>query len=228
MSHLPDQTAPGRHPPANIISPPRRARAAPAWPGAEPQVAPRPARPGTEGGYTRYLPGGEQLTIFEAAQRNAADGVPLLVIAGREYGSGSSRDWAANGTAHLGVRAVLALSFERIHRANLIGMSVLPLQFAPGEDTPSPGLTGQETDFVGGLGGSGELPRTVTVTAASGTSAADGGQQPCPLALLPSTFQRTGAASRPPPAACRHSRLALAGRPGPQAHARGACGQTGT
>ena len=90
--------------------------------------------PGTEGGYTRHLPSGEQMTIFDAAQRYAADGVPLLVIAGKEYGSGSSRDWAAKGTALLGVRAVLAVSFERIHRSNLIGMGVLPLQFAPGED----------------------------------------------------------------------------------------------
>ena len=90
--------------------------------------------PGTEGGYTRHLPGGEQMTIYDAAQRYAADGVPLLVIAGKEYGSGSSRDWAAKGTALLGVRAVLAESFERIHRSNLIGMGVLPLQFAPGRE----------------------------------------------------------------------------------------------
>jgi aconitate hydratase len=92
--------------------------------------------------------------------------VPLLVIAGREYGSGSSRDWAAKGTALLGVRAVLAVSFERIHRSNLIGMGVLPLQFAPGEDAASLGLTGEETYSVGGLAGADEVPRTVTVTAA--------------------------------------------------------------
>src|SRR5206468_3389951 len=84
--------------------------------------------PGTEGGYTRHLPDGEQMTIFDAAARYAADGVPLLVIAGTEYGSGSSRDWAAKGAALLGVRTVLALSFERIHRSNLIGMGVLPLR----------------------------------------------------------------------------------------------------
>ena len=94
--------------------------------------------PGTEGGVTRHLPGGEQMTIFDAAQRYAAEGVPLLIIAGKEYGSGSSRDWAAKGTALLGVRAVLAASFERIHRSNLIGMGVLPLQFTDGQDATDP------------------------------------------------------------------------------------------
>ena len=122
--------------------------------------------PGTEGGLTRHLPGGEQLSIFDAAQRYAADGVPLLIIAGREYGSGSSRDWAAKGTALLGVRAVLAASFERIHRSNLIGMGVLPLQFPAGEDATSLGLAGEETYTVRGLAGAAEVPRTVTVTAA--------------------------------------------------------------
>jgi len=120
--------------------------------------------PGTEGGYTRHLPGGQQMTIYDAAQRYAAEGVPLLVIAGREYGSGSSRDWAAKGTALLGVRAVLATSFERIHRSNLIGMGVLPLQFLSGEDAASVGLTGEESYAVRGLTGA-EVPRTVTVTA---------------------------------------------------------------
>ena len=122
--------------------------------------------PGTEGGFSRHLPSGEQMTIFDAAQRYAAEDVPLLVIAGREYGSGSSRDWAAKGTALLGVRAVLAVSFERIHRSNLIGMGVLPLQFAPGQDATSLGLTGEETYAVRGLAGAGEVPRTVTVAAA--------------------------------------------------------------
>jgi aconitate hydratase len=121
--------------------------------------------PDTEGGYTRHLPGGEQMTIYDAAQRYAAERVPLLVVAGKEYGSGSSRDWAAKGTALLGVRAVLAASFERIHRSNLIGMGVLPLQFAPGEDAASLGLTGEEAYAVRGLAGAGEVPRTVTVTA---------------------------------------------------------------
>ena len=121
--------------------------------------------PGTEGGYTRHLPGGEQMTIYDAAQRYAAERVPLLVVAGKEYGSGSSRDWAAKGTALLGVRAVLAASFERIHRSNLIGMGVLPLEFSPGEDAASLGLTGEEAYAVRGLAGAGEVPRTVTVTA---------------------------------------------------------------
>jgi aconitate hydratase len=120
--------------------------------------------PGTEGGYTRHQPGGEQMTIYDAAQRYAADGVPLLVIAGKEYGSGSSRDWAAKGTALLGVRAVLAASFERIHRSNLIGMGVLPLQFPRGEDAATLGITGQEAYAVRGLAGAEAVPRTVTVT----------------------------------------------------------------
>ena len=121
--------------------------------------------PGTEGGYTRHLPDREQTTIYDAAQRYAAEGVPLLVVAGKEYGSGSSRDWAAKGTALLGVRAVLAVSFERIHRSNLIGMGVLPLQFAAGEDAASLGLTGEEIYSVTGLAGASEVPHTVTVTA---------------------------------------------------------------
>ncbi|MGH3287190.1 MAG: aconitase family protein, partial [Streptosporangiaceae bacterium] len=119
--------------------------------------------PGTEGGYTRHLPGGDQMSIFDAARRYAAEAVPLLVIAGKEYGSGSSRDWAAKGTALLGVRAVLAASFERIHRSNLIGMGVLPLQFAPGQDAGSLGLTGEEIYAVRGLAGAGEVPRAVTI-----------------------------------------------------------------
>jgi aconitate hydratase len=121
--------------------------------------------PGTEGGYTRHQPSGEQMTIFDAAQRYAADGVPLLVIAGAEYGSGSSRDWAAKGTALLGVRAVLAASYERIHRSNLIGMGVLPLQFPGSQDAASLGLTGQETYTIRGLAGAAEVPPTVIVTA---------------------------------------------------------------
>ncbi|MGA2530464.1 MAG: aconitate hydratase AcnA [Acidimicrobiales bacterium] len=108
---------------------------------------------GTEGGVTVHLPEGEQMTIFDAAVRYQAEGVPLVVIAGKEYGSGSSRDWAAKGPALLGVRAVLAESFERIHRSNLIGMGVLPLQFSPGENAKSLGLTGRETVGVTGLSG---------------------------------------------------------------------------
>ncbi|MDE3171144.1 MAG: aconitate hydratase AcnA, partial [Acidobacteriota bacterium] len=106
--------------------------------------------PGTEGGWTTHRPSGEKMTIYDAAMRYRTEGVPLLVIAGKEYGSGSSRDWAAKGTILLGVRAVLAESFERIHRSNLIGMGVLPLEFNPGENAKSLGLTGLETfDFEG-------------------------------------------------------------------------------
>jgi aconitate hydratase len=100
--------------------------------------------PGTEGGWTRHMPDGVQTTIHDAAARYRSDSVPLLVIAGREYGSGSSRDWAAKGTLLLGVRAVIAVSYERIHRSNLVGMGVLPLQFADGEDAGSLSLDGAE------------------------------------------------------------------------------------
>ncbi|HVA59171.1 MAG TPA: aconitate hydratase [Mycobacteriales bacterium] len=121
--------------------------------------------PGTEGGVTRHLPDGEQMSIYEAATRYADEGVPLVVLAGVEYGSGSSRDWAAKGTALLGVRAVLATSYERIHRSNLIGMGVLPLQFREGEDRESLGLTGEEEYSVTGLEGAEQIPREVTVRA---------------------------------------------------------------
>jgi len=107
--------------------------------------------PGTEGGFTTYLPTGEVTTIFEASERYRAEGVGLMVIAGKEYGSGSSRDWAAKGPALLGVRAVLAESFERIHRSNLVGMGILPLQFVDGQNAASHGLTGKETFSVHGL-----------------------------------------------------------------------------
>ncbi|REJ33200.1 MAG: aconitate hydratase, partial [Bacillota bacterium] len=109
--------------------------------------------PGTEGGWTRHLPSGEQMSIYDAAMRYQQEGVPLLVIAGREYGTGSSRDWAAKGTALLGVRAVLAQSFERIHRSNLIGMGVLPLQFREGESAETLGLDGTETYEIRGIEG---------------------------------------------------------------------------
>jgi aconitate hydratase len=104
-----------------------------------------------EGGYTRHFPDGEEATIYEAAMRYEDEGVPLVVMAGKEYGSGSSRDWAAKGTALLGVRAVLAESFERIHRSNLIGMGVLPMQFPEGDTAESLGLTGEEVFTVEGL-----------------------------------------------------------------------------
>jgi aconitate hydratase len=124
--------------------------------------------PGTEGGVTRHLPDGEELTIYDAAMNYQAEGVPLVVLAGKEYGSGSSRDWAAKGTALLGVRAVLAESYERIHRSNLIGMGVLPLEFMPGESVVSLRLTGEETYDVVGLGALGAddpLPEMLTVRA---------------------------------------------------------------
>ncbi|HMA33633.1 MAG TPA: aconitate hydratase, partial [Chloroflexia bacterium] len=101
--------------------------------------------PGTEGGVTTYLPTGEVLSIYEASVQYQAAGVPLLILAGREYGSGSSRDWAAKGPQLLGVRAVIAQSYERIHRSNLIGMGVLPLQFMAEESVEGLGLTGHET-----------------------------------------------------------------------------------
>jgi aconitate hydratase len=123
--------------------------------------------PGTEGGITVKLPEGEQLSIYDAAQAYQAEGTPLLVLGGKEYGSGSSRDWAAKGTLLLGVRAVLAESFERIHRSNLIGMGVLPLQYRPGESAGTLGLTGTETFDITGIEemNSGPVPREVTVRA---------------------------------------------------------------
>ncbi|RMB60340.1 aconitate hydratase [Tessaracoccus antarcticus] len=120
--------------------------------------------PGVEGGFTRHFPSDEQVSIFEASERYLSDDVPLVIIAGKEYGSGSSRDWAAKGTLLLGVRAVLAESFERIHRSNLIGMGVLPLQFLDGESASSLSLVGDETFSVSGLENVDELPHEVTVT----------------------------------------------------------------
>ncbi|MDN5821406.1 MAG: aconitate hydratase, partial [Brachybacterium sp.] len=124
--------------------------------------------PGVEGGYTRHWPDGERMSIFDASSAYIEDQVPLLIIAGSDYGSGSSRDWAAKGTSLLGVRAVLATSFERIHRSNLIGMGVLPLQFRDGESAHSLELTGQETYSVIGLEGRDHLPEEVTVRIESG------------------------------------------------------------
>ena len=121
--------------------------------------------PGTEGGVT--VKGGEQMTIYEASRRYIAEGTPLIVLGGKEYGSGSSRDWAAKGTLLLGVRAVLVESFERIHRSNLIGMGVLPLQYRPGESAASLGLTGRETFDIHGIEqmNEGHMPNEVVVTA---------------------------------------------------------------
>jgi len=121
--------------------------------------------PGTEGGVTAK--DGEQMSIYDASRQYIADGTPLIVLGGKEYGSGSSRDWAAKGTLLLGVRAVLVESFERIHRSNLIGMGVLPLQYRPGESAASLGLTGNETFDIRGVEeiNSGNIPNEVTVTA---------------------------------------------------------------
>jgi aconitate hydratase len=107
--------------------------------------------PGTEGGWTLYQPSGEKMTIYDAAMRYKREGVPLVLLAGTEYGAGSSRDWAAKGTLLLGVRAVIAESYERIHRSNLVGMGVLPLEFLPGETPESLGLTGHESYTVEGV-----------------------------------------------------------------------------
>jgi aconitate hydratase len=128
--------------------------------------------PGTEGGWTRHQPDGEQMSIYDAAMRYASEGVPLLVIAGKEYGTGSSRDWAAKGTKLLGVTAVLAESFERIHRSNLIGMGVLPLQFRDGENADKLGLDGTESCDITGLSGGSAAEVAVTARKEDGASVA--------------------------------------------------------
>jgi len=125
--------------------------------------------PGTEGGVTLHQPGGEQLSIYDAAMRYRTEGVPAIVIAGKEYGSGSSRDWAAKGPRLLGVQAVIAESYERIHRTNLVCMGVLPLQFMVGENAVSLGLTGYETFDIQGLDGGNAKEVEVKATAADGT-----------------------------------------------------------
>ncbi len=121
--------------------------------------------PGTEGGFTRHLPDGEQTTIYDASMRYQKDGVPLVVIAGKEYGTGSSRDWAAKGTLLLGVRAVIAESYERIHRSNLIGMGVLPLEFEAGQSATSLGLTGEEQYSIEGISDGLSPHKKLTVSA---------------------------------------------------------------
>jgi aconitate hydratase len=120
--------------------------------------------PGVEGGVTVHLPDGEQGSIYDVAMRYRQEGTPLVVLAGREYGTGSSRDWAAKGTMLLGVKAVIAESFERIHRSNLIGMGVAPLQFLPGQNLASLGLTGREVFEIAGLsrGDAGEVSVSAT------------------------------------------------------------------
>jgi aconitate hydratase len=114
---------------------------------------------------TRHLPDGEQMSIYDAAMKYAEEGTSLVILAGKEYGSGSSRDWAAKGTSLLGVRAVIAESYERIHRSNLIGMGVLPLQFPEGQSVESLGLSGEETFTITGVGDVSEKTGTIKVKA---------------------------------------------------------------
>jgi aconitate hydratase len=121
--------------------------------------------PGTEGTWTVHLPDGEKMFIYDASAKYLAEGTPLIIVAGKEYGSGSSRDWAAKGVALLGVKAVIAESFERIHRTNLVGMGVLPMQFVPGENAASLGLTGRESYTLSGLQDAVEKSTRVKVTA---------------------------------------------------------------
>ena len=159
---------------------------------------------GKEGPYTVHLPSGEETFIYDAAMRYKAEGVPLVLLAGREYGSGSSRDWAAKGTLLLGVKAVIAESYERIHRSNLVGMGVLPLQFKPGDSAASLGLTGRETLSIIGLD-AGLTPRqSVTVVAPrarmGGASAIRGDRpprRPDRGRLLPRWRDPAGGASAP-------------------------------
>ncbi|HEY4441019.1 MAG TPA: aconitate hydratase AcnA, partial [Candidatus Elarobacter sp.] len=135
--------------------------------------------PGVEGGVTRYLPANEQMSIFDASEKYRADGTPLMILAGKEYGSGSSRDWAAKGPYLLGIKAVIAESFERIHRSNLIGMGILPLQYKDGQNRESLALTGEETFAIEGVAAKLEPGMTVKLTATG-----DGGKAKTFDALL--------------------------------------------
>jgi len=123
--------------------------------------------PGTEGGWTLHLPDGAQMSIYDASIQYQNEGVPLLILAGKEYGSGSSRDWAAKGVNLLGVRAVIAESYERIHRSNLVGMGVLPLEFPPDQNAQSLGLTGREVFDIEGVNDAISGKRKVRVRATS-------------------------------------------------------------
>src|SRR5437870_4041541 len=127
--------------------------------------------PGTEGGWTTHIPSNQRMFIYDASVLYQKEGVPLLIIAGKEYGAGSSRDWAAKGVLLLGVRAVIAESFERIHRANLVGMGVLPLQFIEGQNRESLGLTGFESYSIEGIP---EAVESIGKTRAHVTAALDG------------------------------------------------------
>ena len=124
--------------------------------------------PGTEGSVTIHIPSGEVMSIYDAAMRYKDEKTPLVILAGKEYGTGSSRDWAAKGTMLLGVRAVIAQSFERIHRSNLIGMGVLPVQFMSGQDAQSLGLTGKESFEIVGINNGNAKTVNVIATPASG------------------------------------------------------------
>jgi aconitate hydratase len=126
--------------------------------------------PGTEGGVTIHVPSGEQMFIYDASMKYQAAGMPLVILTGKEYGAGSSRDWAAKGTALLGVRAVIAESYERIHRSNLIGMGVVPLEFRDGDTAESLGITGHERFDIVGLGLQRAKEVQVTATAPDGTT----------------------------------------------------------
>src|ERR1700684_1888132 len=123
--------------------------------------------PGTEGCWTTHVPSGEKMFIYEASVKYRQEGTPLLIIAGKEYGSGSSRDWAAKGVMLLGVRAAIAESFERIHRSNLIGMGILPLEYADGHNRESLGLTGEETFGITGIAANLQPRMTIDVSAAA-------------------------------------------------------------
>jgi aconitate hydratase len=127
--------------------------------------------PDQEGNVTEHLPSGERMSIFDAAMRYAAAGTPLIVLAGKEYGSGSSRDWAAKGPQLLGVRAVIAESYERIHRSNLVGMGILPLQYLPGDNAESLALTGRETFAISGIADGLRPHMELAVTAGNGSGA---------------------------------------------------------
>src|SRR5690606_11997836 len=124
--------------------------------------------PGVEGGVTRHIPSNEQMSIYDASVRYQAEGTPLIIVAGKEYGTGSSRDWAAKGTLLLGVKAVIVESFERIHRSNLIGMGILPLQFVDGQTRDSLDLTGEESYSILGISEGLEPRKVLTVKTDTG------------------------------------------------------------
>ena len=155
--------------------------------------------PGTEGGWTTYQPDGEVMTIYDAAMRYKAAGVPLVILAGKEYGSGSSRDWAAKGTLLLGVRAVIAESFERIHRSNLVNMGVLPLQFPAGATAASLGLTGRERFDLAGIADRLRPGGLVTVRATGDTGRRSSSRR-SPGSTRPKSWWRSATA-----ASCRTS-----------------------